>query len=293
MAGNKRKAADMSSQPSLPSTSFSAIPETSSTSSLTSAFIESAATSSPTAPVAVAGPSTNLDLPPGPGGKHDSFWRTPGVDKIVEWMSDAENMRKRLQPGRTVDADDAARTAATNAPPKKKKRGPPAPVDQMAGMLADFKTMDADQNNNFARIIVDSQKDHHAQLVEYEKNMRLQWAREEAAFRERLERLDKLAREDRQAEDIASHKKRAAADDELRERWRLRAADQEAQMKSREDRLEADKSEWKQEKAELKNEVKELFKVNIELKCQLSSLRKELELRRRSRSPPEIGLISQ
>jgi hypothetical protein len=53
-------------------------------------------------------------------------------------------------------------------------------------MLADFKTMDADQNSNSARITFDSQKDHRAQLVEQEKNMRLQWAREEAAFRERL-----------------------------------------------------------------------------------------------------------
>ncbi|KAK3838884.1 MAG: hypothetical protein J3R72DRAFT_6724 [Linnemannia gamsii] len=181
-----------------------------------------------------------------------------------------------------TDFDEATAPAGANGPPKKKRKKVTG-LDTAETILRDFKHQDAHQKESFARIMIDS---HNAALADQDNEIRRRWE----DFYARLDKEQAKAQADREAELKAHRDKLTVVEDEFRERWRLRGSDMDSDFKSRVDRLDADRAEWKEEKEELKAEVKELTKANMHLACENSALKKELEIRRRSRSPPEIAI---
>ncbi|KAF8931268.1 hypothetical protein BGZ47_000158 [Haplosporangium gracile] len=176
------------------------------------------------------------------------------ADLIVESESDTDS--------------NAGDGSSTKRSAKKRKRAPTG-MECMDERISQLRTASINSENNFALIIAGQHKDHRAAMKE--------------ELREHREAMD---REKQQME--ARREKEEA---EFREKLRLRALEQEADFKYRQDRLDTDRAdlkaqqfELKQDRDEFKKEVREMQKERERLLIRVSVLEREQELRQRSRS---------
>ncbi|KAF9533328.1 hypothetical protein EC957_002246, partial [Mortierella hygrophila] len=127
--------------------------------------------------------------------------------------------------------------SSTKHSAKKRKRAPTG-MECMDERISQLRTASINSENSLALIIADQHKDHRAAMKE--------------ELREHREAIDK---EKQQIE-----ARREKEETEFREKLRLRALEQEADFKYRQDRLDTDRADLKAQQLELKQDRDEFKK---------------------------------